>query len=263
MIERDMAEKNLILKVQVGSHLYGTNTETSDKDYIGVFIPEKDYVLGMLKCEQVELNTNPSSSGRRNTKEDTDCTLYSLPKFIHLASQNNPNVLEVLFAPKQNIIFCNKFGARLLEAAPFFVSKRVNHTFLGFAISQKKKLIHREYVGERKALVEKYGYDVKFAYHLIRLLLEGCELLQTHKLTLPLPDAELLTAIKTGQLKQEHILQGAEELEKLFEKVYNESTLQQTANFEELNKLQITMIQDHWKCSNYSFITSVRKFLGL
>ena len=143
MYEQKMAEKNLIMKVMVGSHLYGTETENSDKDFMGIFIPDRDYVLGIKKVEQVEIRTNPTNSGHRNTSADTDTVLYSLPKFIHLASQNNPNIVELFFAPEKNIVFDTPYGKRLREAYASFISKKVKHTFMGYAFSQKQKLMYK------------------------------------------------------------------------------------------------------------------------
>jgi len=72
MKEQEMAERNLILKAMVGSHLYGTETKDSDKDYVGIFIPNKEYVMGLARCEQVEIRTNPTNSGHRNSKDNTE-----------------------------------------------------------------------------------------------------------------------------------------------------------------------------------------------
>ena len=77
MEEQLMAKKNLIYKTIVGSKLYGTFTEDSDTDYIGVFVPDKDYVLGIKRCEQVEDKTNPSSSVKANTKADVDSVIIT------------------------------------------------------------------------------------------------------------------------------------------------------------------------------------------
>lgn len=247
MKERDMAEKNLILKVQTGSHLYGTNTPDSDRDYIGIFIPNKEYVLGLERCEQVEFNTNPSSSGKKNTKKDVDCILYSLSKFIHLAIQNNPNILEVLFTPQKNIIHINEYGRRLLQAAPFFVSRRIEHTFLGYAHSQRYKLENKKYEGTRQELVNKYGYDVKYAYHLLRLLKEGWEIARNGNLKLPLQDKNFLQKVKTGQMRLEEVLRAASVFEKEFKQELLRTRLPKAANRKELNKLQIQLFQDFWK----------------
>ena len=74
-----------ILKVVAGSRAYGTNTEDSDYDYRGICIQPKKYLLGLDKFEQHE-------------EKEPDTVIYSLEKFVRLALQNNPNILEILFA---------------------------------------------------------------------------------------------------------------------------------------------------------------------
>ena len=48
-------EFNLISKFITGSNLYGTETESSDIDIRGIFIPSSEYTLGFVKnVEQYE-----------------------------------------------------------------------------------------------------------------------------------------------------------------------------------------------------------------
>lgn len=51
---------------------------------------------------------------------------------------------------------------------------------------------------QRPELVERFGYDTKFAMHAVRLGLQGVEYVETGKITLPSPDAQLLQAIRSG-----------------------------------------------------------------
>ena len=44
----------VILKIKAGSHLYGLNTETSDEDYIGVYLSTPDEIYGLQKSEIVD-----------------------------------------------------------------------------------------------------------------------------------------------------------------------------------------------------------------
>jgi predicted nucleotidyltransferase len=247
MQERQMAEQNLILKVLVGSHLYGTNTESSDRDYVGIFIPSKDYILGLKTCEQVEIRTNPTDSGKRNSKEDTDTVIYSLPKFIKLAYENNPNITETFFVDPPHILFCNEFGKQLLDNYKLFISTRVKHKFLGYAHSQKMKLLNKEPIGNRKEYLEKFGYDVKFASHLIRLLTEGLELLVEGRLAFPITHNRLVRDIKEGKLDLSQVLTKADHLESLVEESYVKSTLPHTPDLDAINNLQIQMLENFWK----------------
>ena len=49
------AESNRILEIRSGSHLYGTNTPESDEDFVGIFMPPKEYVYGLKSVEEVDL----------------------------------------------------------------------------------------------------------------------------------------------------------------------------------------------------------------
>jgi uncharacterized protein len=156
MIEEKMAAKNLILKFKSGSHAYGTSTPNSDSDYIGVFMPDEPYVLGNKHCEQVQIRTNPSDSGKQNTSKDSDTVIYSLPKFIKLLTANNPTVLETLYYPQNCLVFANDLGMELLRHRDLFPSKKVKWTYLGYAFTQKKALTHKKERWEAlgKALVQ-------------------------------------------------------------------------------------------------------------
>lgn len=140
MYEREMAEKNKILVIKSGSHLYDLNTPTSDEDYIGVFIPDEEYILGFKNCEQVDLSYKSKLDNGKNSSEAVDCTFYSIQKFINLALNQNPNILEVLFVNEENIVFCNDAGRRLLALKEFILSDRIETTFFGYAKSQKRKI---------------------------------------------------------------------------------------------------------------------------
>lgn len=265
MKEQTMAKKNLIFKAMTGSKLYGTDTPKSDADYVGVFIPDQEYIIGMKTCEQVEFKTNPSSSGRRNNKNDEDITLYSLPKFMKLCSQNNPNILELLFVDKKHILVTTPYWEEIVANSHLFISKKVQHTFLGYAHSQKQKIITKVPEGSRVEYIEKFGYDVKFASHLIRLLVEGLELLNDGKLTFPLLMNRYIRDVKEGKYTLEQVLAKAEELESLVLKSSISSTLPYSPNYEELSKLQMSLIERYWKekeCLQSKLETSDHKSLG-
>ena len=69
-------------------------------------------------------------------------------------------------------------------------------------------------ITNRHELVLKYGYDTKFASHLIRLLSEGGTLLQTGRIEFPLHDADFLLDIKKGKYELPKLLEIADEYEK-------------------------------------------------
>jgi predicted nucleotidyltransferase len=140
--EQDMAIKNCILKIHTGSYLYGTNTPESDEDYIGIFIPDPIYLLGIKHIEQVDLSTKSKDESGKNTNEANDTVFYTLEKFVRLALDNNPNILEVLFVNPENILYYNEIGKQLLSLRPHFLAKgAIKQKYLSFAFSQKQKMI--------------------------------------------------------------------------------------------------------------------------
>jgi hypothetical protein len=92
----------VILKAMAGSHLFGTNTETSDKDYKGIYLPSAKEILLGSYSESVQHSTgNPLG---KNTKEDVDTELYSVKKFLKMVSNGDTAALELLFTPDNMIL---------------------------------------------------------------------------------------------------------------------------------------------------------------
>jgi len=236
MKEQDLAESNLILKVETGSYLYGTETPESDRDYQGIFVPPKEYVYGLHRCDQVQVKS-----------DDTDYTCYTLPKYIHLAMNNNPNILSLLYTPDKNVIFKNEYGQKIIDNRELFLSKKSYHTFRGYAHSQKRKILTKEAEGKRVALIEKHGYDTKFAMHLMRLLYEGLDIMVAKQLIYPCPHRKQLKAIRNGEWDLAKVLAEAERLEHLIDEAYVKSDLQYGADQAKIEKLQMSMLEGYWQ----------------
>ena len=304
MKEQELALKNLILKVRVGSHLYGTSTPESDEDFVGIFVPDAEYLLGLKSIEkgEVDLGVKSKNAEGKNTKDAVDFKAYTLEKFAKLALDNNPNILETLFVNPDNIMFANDVGYKLLNLRYEFLSKRIKHRFLGYAFSQKHKMVIKlenyeklveaiDYIdhntdkqflldiehhpifvrkkdhvtigdvnmpvtvtikkakkmlaarldkfGSRQELVSKYGYDTKFASHLIRLLKEGQELLLTGDLKFPLRSRYLLSDIRYGKYSMSEVLSLSDVIEKEVENLYDTTKLSHSPNRELIEKFVI------------------------
>ena len=114
-----------ILFARHGSHAYGLNTATSDEDFKGVVIPPADYFLGFHKrFEQADSN-------------DPDLVIFDIRKFMSLAADCNPNIIEVLWTEP---LVITPLGERLRAAREMFLSKKAKHTFSGYALSQLKRI---------------------------------------------------------------------------------------------------------------------------
>lgn len=117
-----------ILFCRHGSHAYGTNIATSDEDFRGVAIAPRQYYLGaMHKFEQAVAN-------------EPDLTVFEIRKFVSLAAQCNPNVVEILFVDESDRLQVTPLGERLLGMRDLFITKRVRHTFSGYAASQLSRI---------------------------------------------------------------------------------------------------------------------------
>lgn len=129
----NFVEENLIYKVISGSKAYGLDTPESDTDIRGITIPPKQYYFGLENFEQYEASA--------------DNVIWSLKKFIKLASACNPNIIEVLFIDEQHILFINKYGKILRDNRDLFLTKRARYTFGGYAYAQLKRIkSHRKWI---------------------------------------------------------------------------------------------------------------------
>jgi hypothetical protein len=113
-------------------------------------------------------------------------------------------------------------GELVRENRHLFLSKKCWHTFKGYAYSQMQKMNHKKPEGKRILTVQKYGYDVKFAYHLVRLINEIQLIMSTGNLDLE-QNREQLKAIRRGDWSQEKVVQYFEWKEKALEELYNDT----------------------------------------
>lgn len=136
----EMAKRNQIVKVRVGSHLFGTDTPDSDTDYAGIFMPNRDLVFGMGECKEVDLGVVDKDETGRNTADAIDYKIYEYRRFCRLALENNPNILNMLFVNDANVVFTSDYGERLRGKAHLFPHRGCIRRFKGYAMSQLKKM---------------------------------------------------------------------------------------------------------------------------
>jgi uncharacterized protein len=306
-----IANENKILEIQVGSYLYGTNTVTSDIDYSGIFLPTKPLIFGFQRVEEVNLSIVDKNEAGKNTQNAIDRKLYELRKFVKLAMENNPNIIEQLFVNPPNIVYINDAGRALLAQKHEFPHQGLVQKFKGYAFSQKHKMVIRsekfheldnalkylkmypdqksllielkekylpfmkfnqDYcvigdlnlqkgifikkavsmieerlskVGNRKTLITQHGFDTKFASNLIRLLLEGKELVSTGEIVFPLTYKQTILDIKQGKWTIKEILDYAEQLEAETDEAVKTSELPSKPRFEEIEQLTIQLLETH------------------
>lgn len=134
-----------------GSHAYGTNIATSDRDYKGFAIPPKVYFHGYAKhFEQAEF------------KGDPDMVVYGIQKFFKLAADCNPSIIEVLFTEPSDHQIVHPLGRLILEKRDLFLSRKAKYTFSGYAVAQLKKIrSHKRWIdGGPKKPPEREDYGL-------------------------------------------------------------------------------------------------------
>lgn len=192
--------KQLLYRCVIGSQLYGTATQDSDTDYLEVYAETPEQLFG--------LDTKDSLPQIVTDKEDTN--KYWLKQYARLCSRSNPNVIESLYSNK--VEFCDPlFRKYILNNKGFFISlDYLNNSHFGFAYSQIKRMeiYSKDRGAARKEYVDKYGYDLKFFSHALRLIYQLEDFCNRGEIQFPLADALIdnLRSIRRGELSHTNAL---------------------------------------------------------
>lgn len=173
------ALEHCIFKFTSGSHQYGTSRPDSDVDVRGVFIAPLDCVFDIFKTRFIGSGTIKQALDYAIDSIDTNCPLaargfindalstdrgdlsisvetvnhptedyelHELRKFLKLAADCNPNIIEFLYVDHL-IDVCELEWEMIRENRHLFLSKKARWTFAGYAIQQLKRIkLHRSYL---------------------------------------------------------------------------------------------------------------------
>lgn len=225
--------RQLQYEVIMGSFAYGCSSDMSDTDIYGFCVPPKNVVFPHTNPDYIHLfdpvphnfeqyQQHHINDTTANPSREYDLTIYSIVKYFKLCSEGNPNMIDSLFVPRRCISHMTPIGELVRENRHLFLSKKCWHTFKGYAYSQLHKMAIKEPTGERAKLVDEYGYDVKFAYHLVRLLDECQQILSTGDLDLE-QNREQLKSIRRGEWSEKKVTKHFEWKEKALEQLAKDS----------------------------------------
>jgi uncharacterized protein len=252
----NIALRGTILQTQVGSGVHGvTVSSEDDRDEMGICIPPPSHVVGLQRFEQYEYRTQPM--GIRSGPGDLDLSVYALQKWARLAIAGNPTVLLPLFVGGQDIVSITDLGRSLRGYRSLFLSRHCGRKTLGY-LNRQRSLMLGEIQSthtNRPELIEKFGFDTKFAYHMVRLGVQGVELLSTGAITLPMPEPwrSDLTALRRGERTQDWALEAVRELEDQLVRLTKEegSVLPPEVNVEAVDQLLRDLHFAHWGAGSY------------
>lgn len=252
---RAMAERHTILRVPAGSTLHGLHVPgTDDRDEVAICIEDMSAAIGFSEFEQYIYRSAAEREGKHDAPSqpgDLDLTIFSLRKFLRLAMQGNPQILQCLFVPFSLCLQRDARGAQLQELAPLIVSRHAGERYLGYLEAQRQRLLGER--GQKKVnrpdLEAKHGYDTKYAMHILRLGFQGVELMTTGKLTLPMAekDRAFAYAVRLGDVPIQEALTRAGELERQIKDLLLDAPVPAEPARDEIEAWMVSMYFENWK----------------
>ena len=216
---------------------------------MGVCLEWPNTVLGLQRFEQHVERTQPE--GVRSGPGDLDRVTYSMRKFCSLALKGNPSILHLLFLPEY-LTLHEEFGRPLIQHRSMFWSKKAGKAFKGYLEAQRMRLEGRRGGKDvnRPELVKKYEFDTKFAYHMLRLGIQGMQYLETGQIQVPMLEEhrEFLLAVRQGKVPKEECCRlanlYANHLQFLMD---GDTTIPDEPNYEATNNLLIALHREFWR----------------
>jgi predicted nucleotidyltransferase len=241
--------------VMMGSIAYGVSGDASDIDIYGFTIPSREILFPHLYGYIKGFGTEPQGFDQfqkhhvidEQENKEYDFSIYSIVKFFDLVMSNNPNLVDALFVPQRCVIHSTQIGNLVRDNRKMFLHKGCWHKFKGYAYSQKNKMkVKNPQVGSKRFdNIQEFGFDVKFAYHIVRLMLEVEQILTTGDLDLEC-NSEVLKSIRRGEWTMEQICEYFDQKEVNLEDVYDKSTLPYEPDENKIKELLIHCLEIHY-----------------
>lgn len=127
-----------IVRMQFGSHVYGTNLPTSDFDYKAVFLPSiEDLILQRATKTSIRSSTGPENA--KNAPGDIDVEEFSIQGYMRLLCEGQTVAIDMLFTPSRFYIGEPSLAWRMIrERKSLFLSSGVC-AFVGYCKQQANK----------------------------------------------------------------------------------------------------------------------------
>jgi len=247
--------ENVQYETVMGSMAYGVSSDSSDMDVYGFCIPKKDsifphlagHIQGFGKKPEVFEQWQQHHIQDPSAGKEYDVTIYSIVKYFQLCMENNPNMIDSLFTPQNCVLHLSPIANMVRENRKLFLHKGAWHKFKGYAYSQlhKAEIKNPQPGSKRYEVYQKYGFDTKFCYHVVRLMGEVEQILTEGDLDLQ-NNREQLKAIRRGEVHIDEVKDYFTNKEKSLEKLYNESKLQYSPDEPRIRQLLVDCLEMHY-----------------
>jgi uncharacterized protein len=173
--------QNIHYEVIAGSVSYGISSDTSDMDVVGFCIPKKEDIFTHLRGDIPGFGRQIQRFDvwqqhhimDKEARQEYDFSIYSIVKYVQLAMENNPNILDSLFSPQRCVLFCSSVAQIIRENRRAFLHKGSYQKFKGYMFSQlhkiEQKTIEKKMPPKIRSILEKV--DRKDLEHIKKELL--------------------------------------------------------------------------------------------
>ena len=247
----------------MGSVAYGCadtsvkKNRVADTDLYGFAIPPRDIIFPHLAGHIIGYGTPPPSfnnwqkhhvmdeEANGGKGEEYDFSIFNIVSFFELCRQNNPNMIDSLFVREECILHCTNIGRMVRDNRKLFLSKLCWKKFRGYAMTQLKKMNDKNPKGKRKEIIDFHGFDVKFAYHILRLFDEVEQIMLEGDLDLQRAK-ESMKSIRRGDWTADEVRKWAMEKERALEVAYTNCKLPERPPEKEIRDLLYQCLEEHY-----------------
>ena len=160
--------QNVHYEVITGSVSYAVSSDTSDMDIVGFCIPPKEDVFPHLRGEIPGFGRQIQRFDvwqqhhimDKEARQEYDFAIYSIVKFFHLAMENNPNMVDILFTPQRCILFCSSVAQIVRDNRKMFLHKGCYQKMRGYSYASLSKLGNRATAMETEKKTPKNIKDI-------------------------------------------------------------------------------------------------------
>jgi predicted nucleotidyltransferase len=246
---------NMAYETIMGSMAYGVNLDDSDMDVYGFCIPPKHILFphleGVIKGfgNQGEIFEQWQEHHiiDKETKKEYDFTIYNISKYFQLLMENNPNMIDSIFTPRECVLHSTNISEYLRDTRKEFLHKGSWHKYKGYAYAQLSKINkgNNKSNPKRQESIDKFGFDTKFAYHVVRLVSQAEQIIMEGDLDLR-KNNEHYKAIRRGEVSLEEITAWFQDKEKTLEKAYVESKIPHSPDEKRLKEILVNCLEMHY-----------------